>query len=65
MLRSITKLRGLTTLVAVSLLAASVAEAQQQKRQRGQRGQQRAQSRQRGGGSVVLGDREGPLVPCS
>ena len=50
MLRSITKLRGLTTLVAVSLLAASVAEAQQQKRQRGQRGQQRGQSRQRGGG---------------
>ena len=49
MLRSITKLRGLTTLVAVSLLAASVAEAQQQKRQRGQRGQ-RGQSRQRGGG---------------
>jgi len=50
MLRSIIKLRGLTTLVAVSLLLASVAEAQQQKkRQRGQRGQ-RGQSRQRSGG---------------
>ena len=52
MLRSIIKLRGLTTLVAVSLLLASVAEAQQQKkRQRGQRGQRgRGQSGQRGGG---------------
>jgi len=47
MLRSITKLRGLTTLVTVSLLLASVAEAQQQKkRQRGQSGQRG----QRGGG---------------
>ncbi len=55
MLRSITKLRGLTTLVAVSLLAASVAEAQQQKRQRGQRGQ----SRQRGGGFGGFGGQRG------
>ena len=59
MLRSITKLRGLTTLVAVSLLAASVAEAQQQKRQRGQRGQQRGQSRQRGGGFGGFGGQRG------
>jgi len=58
MLRSITKLRGLTTLVAVSLLAASVAEAQQQKRQRGQRGQ-RGQSRQRGGGFGGFGGQRG------
>ena len=59
MLRSITKVRGLTTLVAVSLLAASVAEAQQQKRQRGQRGQQRGQSRQRGGGFGGFGGQRG------
>ena len=41
MLRSITWLRGLTALLAVSLLAASVAEAQQKKEQpnKSQRGQ--------------------------
>jgi len=61
MLRSITKFRGLTTLVAVSLLLASVAEAQQQKkRQRGQRGQQRGQSRQRGGGGFGGGQQGAP-----
>ncbi len=51
MLSSISWLRGVTALVAVSLLATSVVEAQQKKQQPNQRrGQQRGQQRQRSGG---------------
>ena len=52
MLRSISWLRGVTALVAVSLLATSVVEAQQKKQQPSnqRRGQQRGQQRQRSGG---------------